>query len=392
MTPSPSPAERRERYQQNHPKRDEEHFTSSDEEFGVFKQKLQCLGLLKITRIVQTYVIFNIPPRTQASLALRSLQEKVDTVDRNQQLRVKRDKNADAGDGRSRGRGRGKGKGRGRGNRRKQVEKEQETDDWETGAAWEDWYHSEWEWDYKHGCWWWEVREKSKGTTKQEQKRKPGKETKVKVEGKKAKVEKENHTKETDDQVEIKIGANGKKRKAANQVEAEQDGHKAARTRERKSAPASSSKKDEKKKSKSQGKESKSVPKLEPTPQDRDAQILMLKTFALNNKRIKEDSLPVRQDLRDQLPPLQTCQLNIYWGEGRASCGLKHLKQKKNFGLYNLLNRDTKYIYKMAVAIKSAHMLATCSNSTVLLCQKLPYVQNTWFIYVAARILICFFQ
>lgn len=58
------------------------------------------------------------------------------------------------------------------------------------------------------------------------------------------------------------------------------------------------------------------------------------------------------------MPPLQTCQLNIYWGESRASCGLKHLKQGKKFGLYNFLNRETSYINKMSIAIKAAHMLA----------------------------------
>jgi hypothetical protein len=364
-------------------------------------------------RLFEVYLIFNIPPSMRQIIPyIRSLQEKVETVDRDQQLRVKQAKLADEG-GRGRGRGRGKGRGKGRGNRPKQVE-EQGDDGWGMGASWEDWYHSEWDWDYEHGCWWWEVRDKPRGATKEKKKEKPrketkvkagkeakepgketkvkatgseakelGKETKVEVTGKKAKVEKAKVEKD-----ETENCANGKKRKAANQVEAEQDGSKATRTRERTSAPASSSKEGKKKKSKSQGKESKSVPMLEQTPKDREGQILMLKTFALNFQHIKEDSLPVRQELRDQLPPLQTCQLNIYWGEGRASCGLKHVKQGKNFGLYNFLNRDTEYINKMAVAIKAAHMLAPCFNSTILLCLELPYVpKNT--VYIITRILAC---
>ena len=374
--------------------------------FGVF-EKLQCLVFLENNyRLFEVYLIFNIPPSMRQIIPyVRSLQEKVETVDRGQQLRVKQAKLADEG-GRGRGRGRGKGRGKGRGNRPKQVE-EQGDDGWGMGASWEDWYHSEWDWDYEHGCWWWEVRDKPRGSTKEKKKEKPrketkvkagkeakepgketkvkatgseakelGKETKVEVTGKKAKVEKAKVEKD-----ETENGANGKKRKAANQVEAEQDGSKATRTRERTSAPASSSKEGKKKKSKSQGKESMSVPMLEQTPKDREGQILMLKTFALNFQHIKEDSLPVRQELRDQLPPLQTCQLNIYWGEGRASCGLKHVKQGKNFGLYNFLNRDTEYINKMAVAIKAAHMLAPCFNSTILLCLELPYVpKNTVYI------------
>ena len=57
------------------------------------------------------------------------------------------------------------------------------------------------------------------------------------------------------------------------------------------------------------------------------------------------------------------------------------MKQGKNFGLYNFLNRDTEYINKMAVAIKAAHMLAPCFNSTILLCLELPYVpKNTVYI------------
>ena len=325
----------------------------------------------------------------------------METVDRDQQLRVKQAKLAEE-DGRGRGRGRGKGKGRGRGKVQKKLE--EEYGDWDVDAAWGNWYHSDWEWDYERGCWWWEVRKEPKGATKQKRKAKPGQETKVEVTGKKAKesgketkadvtgkkakepgkemkgevtgkkarVEKEKDTKETDVQDASKTAANGKKRKGANQVEAEQEERKARRAREHTCAPTRSSKAGRQKKSKSQDKDTKTAPKLEPTPSDREGQILMLKTFALNNQHIKEDSLPARQELRDQMPPLQTCQMTIYWGEGRASCGLKHLKQGKNFGLYSFLNWDTSYINKMAAAIKAAHMLAACLNSKILYCQEVP--------------------